>query len=190
MVVYIKIEILNPLTYNYTYVGYNNSSLEKMTNLLSNIKEIPYNDTSLSINGAPQIEEDIFLCNFNLCYPQWAGTKYGIIIFLNECFNFNEFKCIMKNGVSTISGNLYFKKSLKDEAYKEMINNVEYLFIESFNPQLYLDGKFDNRICFNKIGDDYKKYFDLVHKTWSKEKKIGPERKIKVTLAKKVKDLN
>ena len=70
-----------------------------------------------------------------------------------------------------------------------MSNNKEYLFIDSFTPQIHLDGGYNKSIWFNKIVENHKNSFDLIHKTWGIEKIIGPERKVKVTLAKKLKDL-
>jgi hypothetical protein len=189
MIRYIKIEIANPLNYFYTLGDYNHASAEKINDFLSKLKEIPYNELSLPEAGVPLIEGDVSIECFSIGYPTWAGTKYGMNLFLKDVCKWDHFRCIINNGVATISGTLYFKMNIKDDAYLEMVNNIEYLFINSFTPLIYLDGGYNSSIWFNKIVEEYKQSFDLIHKTWGIEKKIGPERKVKVTLAKKLKEL-
>jgi hypothetical protein len=189
MVQYIKIEITHPLTYHYTLGDYNHAKPEKINSFLSSLKDIPYNNDSNTALGAPKIEGDVSIDSFQLGYPTWASAIYGITLFVKDASNLDQFKCIMNKGIATISGTLFFKINLKDEAYLEMVNNIEYLFIDSFTPKIYLDGGYNKSIWFNKIVGDHKQSFDLIHKTWGIEKKIGPERKVKVSLAKKLKEL-
>lgn len=189
MVQYIKIEITNPLTYHYTLGDNNPAKPEKINSFLSALKEIPYHNNSLADSGTPKVEGDISIENISLGYPTWANTRYVISVFLKDAYNLDQFKCSLKDGIASISGTLYFKLNIKDDVYNELINNLEYLFIDSFTPELYLDGGYNKSIWFNKIVENHKQSFDLIHKTWGIEKIIGPERKVKVTLAKKLKDL-
>ena len=138
---------------------------------------------------ALQNEGNVYIDCFNLGYPTWANCNYGMTVFLKDAANLEQFKCSLNAGIATISGALYFKLNIKEDAFIEMSNNKEYLFIDSFTPQIYLDGGYNKSIWFNKIVENHKNSFDLIHKTWGIEKIIGRERKVKVTLAKKLKDL-
>jgi hypothetical protein len=78
---------------------------------------------------------------------------------------------------------------MKEDAYKAMLNDIDNLYINDFTLGVYLE-EGSNKIIYNFFGEDYKLYYDLVNKTWKENKEIGPERKIKVTFGKKLKDLN
>ena len=189
MVQYIKIEFENPLTYHYTLGDNNHAKPERINDFLSNLKEIPYNNDSHAASVAPPIEGNVFIVDFKLGYPTWANCNYGMTVLLKDAVNLDQFKCSLKDGIATISGALYFKLNIKDEAYIEMSNNKELLFLDSFTAEIYLDGGYNKKIWFNKIVEEYKDSFNLIHKTWAIDKSIGQERKVNITLAKKLKDL-
>lgn len=186
MIQYVKIEITNPLSYDYSLDDYNASTEEKLNQFLHKTTKLDYNDKE--VYGDSVIFGQLFLKFFSLSCPPWAGTSWSINMFRKDSLNFEQFKCEFIDGRAIISGNLFFKLSFKDEAYHEMVNYIENLYIDSFNLEVFFkEGQ--NEIRFNRIGNDYKVYFDMVHKNWKERKEIGPERKIKVTFAKKIKEV-
>lgn len=185
MVQFVKIEITNPLTYNFISGGYNNSSEEKIKEFMSINQEVEYNNNP---DHFDQIVGKLFVDTIGLICPPWASTQWQITLPKEKSLDFDHFKCEIKNGKAIISGSLLFKMSFKDDAYNAMVNDIDSLYISDFILGVYLE-EGSNKIIYNFFGEDYKTYFDLVNKTWKEMKEIGPERKIKVTFGKKLKDL-
>ncbi len=187
MVQFVKIEITNPLTYNFTIGRYNASSDEKIKEFMLINQEVDYNSNR---DHFDKIVRKLFVVNIGLHSPPWASKGWAVHMPKEESLDFDQFKCEIKNGKAIISGTLLFKVSFKEDAYKDMVNEIDNLFISDFTLGVYLEEEGSNQIIYSFFGEDYKTYFDLVNKTWKENKEIGPERKIKVTFGKKLKDLN
>jgi hypothetical protein len=187
MVQFVKIEITNPLTYNFTIGRYNASSDEKIKEFMLIDQEVDYNNNR---DHFDKIVRKLFVVDISLHSPPWASKGWAVRMPKEESLDFDQFKCEIKNGKAIISGTLLFKVSFKEDAYKDMVNEIDNLFISDFTLGVYLGEEGSNKIIYSFFGEDYKLYYDLVYKTWSQKKEIGPERKIKVTFGKKLKDLD
>ena len=185
MVQFVKIEIANPLTYNFSPQDYNASPDEKIKEFMLIDQEVDYNSNR---DHFDKIVRKLFVENIGIQCPPWASTTWAIHIPKQESLDFTQFKCEIKNGQAIISGTLLFKTSFKEDAYKAMLNDIDNLYINDFTLGVYLE-EGSNKIIYNFFGEDFKSYFDLVNKTWKEKKEIGPERKIKVSFVKKLKDL-
>lgn len=194
MQVFLKLNFEEPQEYFFN--GFVNN--EESNDIDSSIKELNENPIVLTssgyekINGMETLKEGVThpfnLFNFSFGFKKTTNDScWNIYLGTSSILHSNNFQIKLDGSKITFSGILIFKISIKDDCFKDLVENIENTFISECSIMKIIDQSWDGKkqFRFTYTGGDWKRDNEIQDSIVNNENKSS--RVIDVEYAKSLK---